>query len=156
MEFTTQKETLSRSNGLNNDSERSEKIKAVLRAAYIAAILCVCLMFATNATLKFIAITEVKEGLTCILLGLSSGYGIGAARLTALLWSVADAARGRYYSAAIGAIISIAFAWHELSTAEMALSALKIDSDLAKSSYKMLLIATLLVEARLIAGLFRK
>ena len=156
MEFITQKETSYRSNGLNSDSERSEKIKAVLRAAYITAILCVCLMFVTNATLKFIAMTEVKGGLTCILLGLSSGYGIGAARLTALLWSVADAIRGRYYSAGIGVVVSIAFAWYELSTSEMALSALKIESDLAKSSYKMLLVATLLIEARLIAGLFRK
>ena len=113
-------------------------------------------MFLTNATLKYIALSRLKEDIPSILLGISAGYGIGAARLAALLWSVADAIRSRFYSAALGVIISIAFAWHELSTAEMALSALEMKSDLAKSSYKMLLIATLLVEARLIAGLFRK
>ena len=156
MESIIHQKTSQPLNGLDIDKHQSEKIKSVLRAAYITAILCVCMMFISNATLKFVAITQLKSSITCILLGLSAGYGIGAARMAALLWSVADAIRGRYYSAAIGVIVSIAFAWHELSTSEMALSALRIESDLAKSSYKMLLVATLLIEARLITGLFRK
>ena len=76
-------------------------------------------------------------------------------RAAALLWSVADAARSRYYSSAIGVIISIAFVWHELANVERYVEAAG-GNQLVLASVKFIIVAALLLEARLIAGLFRR
>lgn len=80
---------------------------------------------------------------------------IEASRAAALLWSVADAARGRYYSSSIGIIISILFVWHELANVRNYVTAAG-GNELVLASVKFIIVAALLLEARLIAGLFRR
>jgi len=80
---------------------------------------------------------------------------IETSRAAALLWSVADAARSRYYSSAIGIVISIAFVWHELANVERYVEAAG-GNQLVLASVKFIIVAALLLEARLIAGLFRR
>jgi len=80
---------------------------------------------------------------------------VEASRAAALLWSVVDAARGRYYSSTIGIIISILFVWHELANVRNYVETAG-GNELVLASVKFIIVAALLIEARLIAGLFRK
>lgn len=128
--------------------------------AYYAAIAAGLLAFVTLAVVRYIASYNSIEATTNegvrTFIALSIASIVAIARTIALLWSTVDAHRRRYISCALGVVISITFMWHELSNAATMCDLAGLRNDFIKSAIKFTIVAAMLIEARLITGLFRK
>jgi hypothetical protein len=142
-----------------NGQTREKETKAALKAAYYTAIVAAIAAFVVPGMLRGVGLFESFNSKTPSIVVAATSilipFIIEVSRAAALLWSVADAARSRYYSSAIGVVISIAFVWHELANVERYVEAAG-GNQLVLASVKFIIVAALLIEARLIAGLFRK
>ena len=151
---STQPEKLS-----SNGQTKIKETRAALKAAYYAAIVAAIAAFIVPGALRGVALYTSFDARTPQAIVLATAilvpFIIETSRAAALLWSVADAARSRYYSSAIGVVISIAFVWHELANVERYVEAAG-GNELVLASVKFIIVAALLIEARLIAGLFRR
>jgi hypothetical protein len=143
----------------SNGQARESETRNALKVAYVVAIIAAAGAFIVPGLLRGVALwqsfTSKTPGAVIAIVAILVPFIIETSRAAALLWSVADAARSRYYSSAIGAVISIAFVWHELANVEQYVEAAG-GNQLVLASVKFIIVAALLIEARLIAGLFRK
>ena len=143
----------------SNGQTREKETRAALKAAYYAAIVAAIAAFIVPGALRGVALyasfMERTPQTVVLATAVLVPFIIEASRAAALLWSVADAARGRYYSSTIGIIISILFVWHELANVRNYVTAAG-GNELVLASVKFIIVAALLLEARLIAGLFRR
>jgi len=125
----------------------------------VTAIIAAAGAFVVPGLLRGVALlqsfTSKTPSAVVVIVAILVPFIVEASRAAALLWSVVDAARGRYYSSAIGIIISILFVWHELANVRNYVETAG-GSELVLASVKFIIVAALLLEARLIAGLFRK
>jgi hypothetical protein len=143
----------------SNGQTKEKETHNALKTAYIVAIIAAAGAFIVPGLLRGVALlqsftNETPVAVVAIVATLVP-FIIEASRAAALLWSVADAARGRYYSSAIGIVISILFVWHELVNVRNYVTAAG-GNELVLASVKFIIVAALLIEARLIAGLFRQ
>lgn len=141
------------------ESERIATINIML-VAYYAAVAAGLLAFLTLAVVRYIAAynsieSSVSDGVR-VFIAISIASIVAIARAIALLWSTVDASRRRYISCALGVIISIAFMWHELANADLMCELAGLKNDFIKSAIRFTIVAAMMIEARLIAGLFRK
>lgn len=135
-------------------------MNSIMVIAYYAAIAAGILAFLTLAVIRYTASfnsidQSVSEGVR-VFIAISTASIVAVARTVALLWSTVDAHRRRYISCTLGVIISITFMWHELSNANLMCDLSGLKNDFIKAAVKFIIVAAMLIEARLITGLFRK